>query len=160
MERASRNVILFSVGLALLAGASLGHLALVARGKARLATCQSSEKMLMYAMQAYAQDYDGRLPVRPWQEVFWSERCPDDRGPATPSFALHGRWTHEPLQDGKDVAGLIMIYESTPEPFAYRHFRGMNVGFLDGHVHWYRRSILTPQMIQDGVVTAPSPPAP
>lgn len=127
--------------------AALWFLSYPAREKANVSTCHSSIVMLADAMKAYATDNDEKLPVRPWQEVFWNERCPDDRSQNDPSYALHSRWLREPLVSGKNAAHLILLYESTPEPFAYRHYDGMNVGFVDGHVKFYKEIDLTPAQI-------------
>ena len=160
MERETRHTIVITACVLLAAVLWLGSLAAKSVEKARLATCQSSEKMLVYAMKTYADDYDGRLPVRPWPEVFSSERCPDDRQRSGPSYALHQRWLQHPLPDDQTGTRLLLIYESAPEPFAYRHKKGMNVGFVDGHVRWYPRDVLAQEMILSGSVSIPSPPAP
>lgn len=105
---------------------------------------------LAQAITTYAADNDGKLPARPWSEVVTYKRCPNDRSPDGPSYALHHRWLRDPLVMGEDAVHLILLYESGPEPFAYRHYDGMNVGFVDGHVKFYKEIDLTPAQITIG----------
>ena len=117
---------------------------------ARRTTCVSSVKMLAFAMKVYAADNEERLPTGPWSDVFWSERCPNDRSPNDPSYALHERWLLDPLPVSPEAEHLILLYESSPQPFAYRHFMGMNVGFVDGHVRFHKKARLTPEHLLSG----------
>jgi prepilin-type processing-associated H-X9-DG protein len=129
----------------------------------------------------YVTDNDSRLPdARSWEPLLRPYYrnpsmviCPQDiRLPwyrrnaglttDTPldfvSYDMVPHWSLRKLPLGKQAAAALAFHETGKEGLAYRHFGGMNAAFLDGHVRWYSREALPPDVILTG--SAPSPPAP
>lgn len=151
-----------------------------ANAKANQAYCRCNVEQLALAIRMYAADSDGRLPDRSWQtamrpyyKTYRVEICPQDsrlpwhrRNPAMAdgkpvsfvSYAMVERWARQKLP-GKPANG-IAFYEVGDQGPDFRHFDGMTLGFLDGHVRWHSRDALARAVLATGLAPTSSPPAP
>lgn len=117
----------------------------------RRKSCASNLKQVNTALAMYEQDYDGHLPPRgKWNKVVLDSYkgttvliCPEeDCGKST--YAINRDVINSDITKIDDPDGTIMLYECTPgenrvggmETAEYRHYKGCNAGFLDGHVKW------------------------
>jgi len=132
--------------------------------------CIQNEKQLALGLHLYAEENDRRLPnALEWPRAITpyvrSERllhCPKDvrwmrqeegmlAGPR--SYDMLQRWSDQHLlRDADEAASAIVLYEIGDLGLVYRHNDGVNVGFMDGHVKWFTREAMLPQMILKGAV--------
>jgi prepilin-type processing-associated H-X9-DG protein len=116
-----------------------------AREKARTASCMSNLKQIAFALQMYALDYDGYLPMAwNWQEAVMpyakNEQlfvCPETRD-ARPHYSLVSSLGGAKLADIPDPRNTVLAYEGKDGVASKRHHDGCNVAFADGHVKWVR----------------------
>ncbi|MEN6549583.1 MAG: H-X9-DG-CTERM domain-containing protein [Armatimonadia bacterium] len=62
-----------------------------------------------------------------------------------------------PMRKVEHVERAVLLYEVGRDGLDYRHFGGMQIGFLDGHVKWYPREKMTPEIILRGFVEGGQP---
>lgn len=134
-----------------------------AREKSRPAACLSNLHQLGLALQMYAEDHDGHLPlVRNWPRAIYpgyvdSEglfRCPSDRSKSKCSYAMPWSLSGAKLSDLPDAESQPLLYDATPDgAFAKRHNGGGNVGFADGHAKWMPEA---PEGAERGAVIGPT----
>ncbi|MEN6549582.1 MAG: hypothetical protein ABFE07_26350 [Armatimonadia bacterium] len=154
----------------------------ISRAKARTnqTSCVSNLKQLALGMIVYAQDSDERLPnMLVWVPATMTSLknntsiyvCPQDR--RCPwgyeltkdehtnlnfiSYDALQKWSHQTLPPRAQAGQRIVLYEVGRRGLDYRHFGGMKIGFLDGHVKWYSREEMTPEIILRGVVAKGQP---
>jgi len=145
-----------------------GSLAIHAREKARLATCQSTVKMTAWALRAYAHDWDDCLPpagmVAEVQRRYvhksgnYIERCPDDHTRQETSYAMPEVWSGRKFGPLEHRRGVIVLYKADHGVPAYRHGGGINVAYVDGRARWRAEETLPREAITRG--TDPDPDAP
>ncbi len=115
-----------------------------ARAEATEDTCVSNLKMLYAATEMYAAQHGGRLPdASEWWRVTGElgatrERCLDDDTDQEGSYALSPRWSGAVLKKIPGPAHTVLLYESDYGRPAYRHRKGMNVRYADGHASWVK----------------------
>ncbi len=131
------------------------------RERARRSSCQSNLKQIGLALREYAQDNDGRLPLRRWvaplavyaktDVIFQCPSTPNEVGASDYFFNSH--FLGRPLAqiaspqalvlcgDGQDGAPLNITLPQLPEAWrtdeaspAFRHMDTANYLFADGHV--------------------------
>lgn len=134
--------------------------------------CLGNVRQLTQAMLMYAQDHDQRLPDMvswtPLTEYYKNNAvivCPSDRRlsvvtrldllgdyrkASLVSYGLLQRWGHQKLPLAAQASRAVAVYEVGENGLDYRHFDGMYLGFLDGHVKWYQQSKIPPEMILSG----------
>lgn len=131
-----------------------------AREKARQTVCISNEKILALALTQYILDYDETLPpASQWTEVtypyFRDESilvCP--KAPSLScGYAFYQPLSVKKLKQISKPAETLMLYDSSlghwnvtdeGQSLDARHFNGANIGFVDGHVKWYRLEYARP----------------
>jgi prepilin-type processing-associated H-X9-DG protein len=142
-----------------------------ARGKAQQASCQSNLKQLELALIMYVSDYDEKFPAAeewpgatyPYLKNAQIHICPSDSRPSkqthtyagAPGGAMPTSYTINTALGGSYLGGMpnpaytVSLYEGTTisgdltSP-AVRHNQGLNVGFADGHVKWFRATAFPP----------------
>jgi prepilin-type processing-associated H-X9-DG protein len=62
-----------------------------------------------------------------------------------------------PMNEVEHVERAVLLYEVGRQGLDYRHFGGMQIGFLDGHVKWYSKEEMTPAIILSGNAPAAKP---
>lgn len=118
------------------------------------ASCASNLKRVATALVMYSQDYDGHLPPRgKWNKTVCDAykgkyilTCPEDKS-GKASYAINRALINSDISRIDDSAATIMLYECTPgenrvggvEMAEYRHHKGCNAGFVDGHINWLRQ---------------------
>jgi len=128
----------------------------------RIDTCAAHLSLLGVALQAYAADYDGRLPnaltwpedLRPYFQDQELLHCPEDTRQGERSYEMLQRWGGQRLPEAK-AHHLILLYEIGKYGLEYRHYDGIYLGHGDGHVKWYRQEKMTPETILGGLVPVP-----
>jgi len=129
-----------------------------AQEQAKQATCLSNVKQISLAILMYADDYDGRYPLRAnWadavlpynknQEMFQCPKLPIGEGGYAFNKAMAGA-----MKDGSssDAAFRVVVFESRPgknvvggqADMEARHMGGLTVGYGDGHCNWRRPEML------------------
>ena len=129
-----------------------------ARENARRASCQSNEKNIALGFKQYIQDNGEKYPPamanaavlrdHPGiQEYIKSTAiffCPSDSNKTGVSYGY--KLTGENESAIQDTATTILLNESGP-----RHFAGMNIAYVDGHVKWTKDSLGFGSATGDGV---------
>lgn len=138
------------------------------REVARAATCQSTIKMTVFGLQQYARDWDDRLPPAQqfaaaqhhyaFPKYDRSEPCPSEGPRQETSYAMPAVWSGRKLVDLEQRRGAILVYEADHGAPAYRHYRGMNVGYASERTRWRAGDTLLPEDILRGL--DPNPEAP
>lgn len=125
------------------------------------ASCASNIKQVSTAILTYSQDYDGHLPPwRKWNEAIYDATkskailiCPEDKSGKV-SYAMNRALFGLDITKIDNPGHIIMLYECTPgdnmvggtDMAAFRHERGCNVGYADGHVKWLLEKDFRTQM--------------
>ena len=122
-----------------------------ARENARRASCQSNEKNIALGFKQYIQDNGEKYPpamtsatalrtsvangglseyIKSTAILF----CPSDSDKTSLSYAYMGTGQNESAIDNLPggTAGTVLLKEAAGN----RHFNGMNVAYVDGHVKW------------------------
>lgn len=146
-------------------GATLAVPFWLAREKARQSTCVSTIKMTVFGLQQYARDWDDRLPpaqlfaAAQHQYAFpkydRSEPCPSEGPRQETSYAMPVVWSGKKLSELERRPGIILVYEADHGVPAYRHAKGMNVGYAAERARWRARDTLAPEDILRGVDPTP-----
>ena len=144
-----------------------------AYAKATQAACHSNLEQLTLSVRMYATDHDERLPnmllwapaLREYCKAEFILLCPGDRRMPLDRFGedadmaaragflsydMLQRWSYQKLPTQGRAEKAIVLYEVGRKGLEYRHFGGMNIGFLDGHQKYYAVKDLTPKMILSG----------
>lgn len=137
-----------------------------AREMSRQSTCKSSIEMTVGALQQYARDWDDRLPpaqlfaAAQHQYAFpkydRSEPCPSDGPRQETSYAMPGVWSGKKLSELERRPGIILVYEADHGVPAYRHAKGMNVGYAAERTRWRARDTLSPEDVLRGIDPNPA----
>lgn len=125
----------------------------IERVRSRQGTCLSNLKCIGLGMLQYSEDYGGQFPPADgWNK---SEAvhpqgvlvCPEVRE-HIPSYALNEEIAGIAGRSLNNAAKVVGVYEAKPGgnttggpellPVPGRHMGGNNIGFVDGHVKWYR----------------------
>jgi len=125
-----------------------------AREKAREVGCQSNLKEIGTATLMYTQDYDEHFPpaakwsseVYPYIMSYNVFKCPDDDSGSRSSYAFNSALGGLSLKKVGSPASTVGTFDAhsqwdlagSADLMAFRHNRGANVGFSDGHVQWTR----------------------
>lgn len=124
-------------------------------GYANQAACAQRLKRLMFSMQMYAQDNDGRYPpkenwaraILPYVDSLNVFICPS--GENLPRFHsirkkkainthdVTSYWYIEPPDTDSDSSKVPVVGDIIYANFLGNHNSGGNVAFLDSHVKWY-----------------------
>jgi prepilin-type processing-associated H-X9-DG protein len=108
------------------------------REEARQEECASQMAVIAEALEAYAEDHDGRLPkAESWTEAVWpyldDEKmlwCPSDDSGAETSYILNEAASGLLLDETEAPESVVLLYESA------RHVGSANYLFADGQVEW------------------------
>jgi prepilin-type processing-associated H-X9-DG protein len=123
----------------------------------RRVSCQNNMKQIALGIMQYIQDYDEKFPpAKQWKDAVMpyvkSEQifhCPSvDEN--KDGYALN--WKLSTKNVGSSLMyspSMVMLYESTAlkpnhsgegQDMAFRHMGGTNIGFVDGHIRWYKEN--------------------
>ncbi len=147
--RASRKVpanrlieLLVVVGILAVLTAILFPVFAKSREKARVSSCNGNMKQIALALEMYARDYDGYLPLAyGWQDLVAPYiqnkqvfECPARTTPK-PHYALSPYVAGRRIAEIADPDTTVMLYEvgQGGQPI-FPHNDGANYGFVDGHV--------------------------
>lgn len=116
--------------------------------------CQTNLKQIALGMAQYAQDYDERFPlanswtdgVQPYVKNADVFNCPALPESHEGGYAFNSKMSSQYQPNLADTAKIVALYETTllkrnaygmGENLAFRHLRGANYAFADGHVKWF-----------------------
>lgn len=123
-------------------------------GGLRTESCLSNIKQISLSLLLYTADYDDKLPPFDNWNDFAGERralfCPSAENRDLPSYALNSKLGGVSLNDIKTPDKFELLFDSVPGknrvgglellPSKPRHKGGDDIGYVDGHVKWCRRS--------------------
>ena len=119
--------------------------------------CQSNLNRVAFATSQYIQDYDEKFPpAKDWQFVLWPYvkdysffHCPlSPEKSKGVGYAYNWKLNNKNMDAIESPPTMIVYYEtSVHKPshsgegadMEYRHDKGINLAFADGHVKWYSK---------------------